>query len=163
VSRAPKKKNTVNKMLMFTLNSTYYVILSILATMSSLWRVLSALLATCFTLVSCSASSSALKMEAICSFESYVDFHRTTRRCIPEDRTLLNHRCENIKSYTVGYLFYVYAIGGVSHIHESIITSSSEKNRGSRIYSKQSVFIRMTADEDNTTAGTSTYRHISTT
>jgi hypothetical protein len=27
-------------------------------------------------------------------------FQRTTRRCIPEDRTLHNHRCENFKYYT---------------------------------------------------------------
>jgi hypothetical protein len=28
-----------------------------------------------------------------------VDLHRTTRHYIPEDRTLYNHRCENLKSY----------------------------------------------------------------
>jgi hypothetical protein len=28
-----------------------------------------------------------------------VDFQRTTRRYIPEDGTLRNHRCENLKSY----------------------------------------------------------------
>jgi hypothetical protein len=28
-----------------------------------------------------------------------VDIQRTTRRCIPEDSTLHNHRCENLKSY----------------------------------------------------------------
>jgi hypothetical protein len=28
-----------------------------------------------------------------------VEFQRTTRRYIPEDRTLHNHRCENLKSY----------------------------------------------------------------
>jgi hypothetical protein len=38
---------------------------------------------------SCSlAHSSALKMEAICFLEKSVDFHRTARRCILEDRTL---------------------------------------------------------------------------
>jgi hypothetical protein len=31
--------------------------------------------------------------------ETSVDFQRTTRRYIPEDRTLHNHRCENLKSY----------------------------------------------------------------
>jgi hypothetical protein len=30
--------------------------------------------------------------------ETSVDFQRTTRRYIPEDGTLLNHRCENLKS-----------------------------------------------------------------
>jgi hypothetical protein len=40
-----------------------------------------------FTLVSCSAYSSTLKMETICSSETPVDFQRTTRRYIPEDGT----------------------------------------------------------------------------
>jgi hypothetical protein len=40
-----------------------------------------------------------LKMEAICSTETSVDIQRTTRRYIPEDSTLYNHRCENLKSY----------------------------------------------------------------
>jgi hypothetical protein len=47
-----------------------------------------ALLATYFTLVSCLAYSSTLKMEATCSFETSVDFLRATRRYIPEGRTL---------------------------------------------------------------------------
>jgi hypothetical protein len=41
-----------------------------------------------FTLVSCSAYSSTLKMEVICSSETSVDFQQTTRHYIPEDRTL---------------------------------------------------------------------------
>jgi hypothetical protein len=62
-------------------------------------------LATCFTLVSCVAYSSTLKMKAISSSRISVDFHRTTRRCIPEgrtrlsipeNRTLQKHRCENL-------------------------------------------------------------------
>jgi hypothetical protein len=40
-----------------------------------------------------------LKMEAIYSSERSVDFQRTTRRYIPEDSSLHNHRCENLKSY----------------------------------------------------------------
>jgi hypothetical protein len=43
-----------------------------------------------FTLVSCSAYSSILKMEATCSFETSVDFQQTTRRYILEDSTLLS-------------------------------------------------------------------------
>jgi hypothetical protein len=39
-------------------------------------------------------------MEAICSSETPSDFQRTTLRCIPEDSTLHNHRCENLKSYS---------------------------------------------------------------
>jgi hypothetical protein len=37
-------------------------------------------------------------MEAIFSFETSVDFQRTTRRYIPEDSTLHNYLCENLKS-----------------------------------------------------------------
>jgi hypothetical protein len=32
-------------------------------------------------------------------FLQNVYFHQTTRRYIPEDRTLHNHHCENLKSY----------------------------------------------------------------
>jgi hypothetical protein len=38
-------------------------------------------------------------MEATCSSETSVDFQRTTRRYIPEDRTLRNRLCENLRSY----------------------------------------------------------------
>jgi hypothetical protein len=40
-------------------------------------------------------------MEAICSSEMSVDIQRTTRRYIPEDGTLHNHRCENLGSYSI--------------------------------------------------------------
>jgi hypothetical protein len=40
--------------------------------------------------------------------ETSVDFQRTTRRYIPEVRTLHNHRCENLKSYFVGYIHPFY-------------------------------------------------------
>jgi hypothetical protein len=43
--------------------------------------------------------SSILKMEAICSSKTSGTTQRTTRRHIPEDDTLHNHRCENLKSY----------------------------------------------------------------
>jgi hypothetical protein len=58
-----------------------------------------ALLATSITLISFLAYSFTLKMEAACSSETSVDTQRTTRRYIPEDRTLHNHRYENLKSY----------------------------------------------------------------
>jgi hypothetical protein len=38
-------------------------------------------------------------MEATGSSETSADIQRTTRRYIPEDRTLHNDRCENFKSY----------------------------------------------------------------
>jgi hypothetical protein len=43
--------------------------------------------------------SSTLKMEAICSSKTSVQSQWTTRRHIPEDDTLHNHSCENLKSY----------------------------------------------------------------
>jgi hypothetical protein len=42
---------------------------------------------------------STLKMEAICSSETSVATQETTWRHIPEDDTLHNQRCENLKSY----------------------------------------------------------------
>jgi hypothetical protein len=39
-------------------------------------------------------------MEAISSSETSVEPQRTTQRHIPDD-ILQNHRCENLKSYTV--------------------------------------------------------------
>jgi hypothetical protein len=55
-----------------------------------------------FTLVYCSAYSSTLKMEATYSYETPVDFQRTTRRYIAKDRTPQNHRCGNLRSYQSG-------------------------------------------------------------
>jgi hypothetical protein len=52
-----------------------------------------------FTLVSCSPYFSTLKMVAICSSETSVDSQRTTQHYIPEDGTLHNHCCENLKSF----------------------------------------------------------------
>jgi hypothetical protein len=43
--------------------------------------------------------SSTLKMEAISSPETSDATQRTTQRHTPEDDTLHNHRCENLKSY----------------------------------------------------------------
>jgi hypothetical protein len=42
-----------------------------------------------FTLVSCSAYSSTLKIEAICFSETSVDFQRTTRQYIPKEMLVL--------------------------------------------------------------------------
>jgi hypothetical protein len=53
------------------------------------------------TLLSCSAYFSTLKMEAICSSVTLVDFQWATQRYIPQDSTLHNHHCENLKSYKI--------------------------------------------------------------
>jgi hypothetical protein len=58
----------------------------------------------CFTLISFLVYSSTLKMESIYSFETWLDFHRTTRNYISEDRIISNHRCENLKSYIINIL-----------------------------------------------------------
>jgi hypothetical protein len=47
------------------------------------------LLAACFMLDSYLAYYSTLKMKAVCSSETSIDFQRTTWRYIPEDRLLL--------------------------------------------------------------------------
>lgn len=49
-------------------------------------------------LVSLLVNFSAIKIEAICSTETSVDFHRTKRRYNPEERTHNSLRRENLKS-----------------------------------------------------------------
>jgi hypothetical protein len=49
--------------------------------------------------------SSTLKMEAICSSKTLVETQRTTRRHIPEDNNLHNHRC---KTSNPTYAKYYY-------------------------------------------------------
>jgi hypothetical protein len=66
---------------------------------------------TALTLVSCSACSLTLKMEATCSSETSADFQRTTQRYIPEDRILHNQPCENLKfCMSQKYLISVHAL-----------------------------------------------------
>jgi hypothetical protein len=45
--------------------------------------------------------ASILKKEATCSSYTSVDFQPTLRWLIPEDVTLHNHRCVNLKCYIV--------------------------------------------------------------
>jgi hypothetical protein len=52
-------------------------------------KICRACLAPAFTLVSCLAYSSTLKVETICSSGTSVDLQQTTRHCISEDSTLL--------------------------------------------------------------------------
>jgi hypothetical protein len=61
-----------------------------------------------FILVSCSAYSSTLKMEAM--FLRNVGWQRTTRCYIPEESTLHNHRCENLKSYRMDKCSCIYRL-----------------------------------------------------
>jgi hypothetical protein len=52
-------------------------------------------------------------MEAIRSSETSGTTQRTTRRHIPEEDTLQNHRCENLKSYNriSVFLWGIYVFG----------------------------------------------------
>jgi hypothetical protein len=73
------------------------------------------LLATCFILVSFLAYSTTLNIEAICSFQSSVGFQR---HYVPEDRTVHNHRCEVLKSYSL--MHYLHPTLNVrTHISET--------------------------------------------
>jgi hypothetical protein len=54
---------------------------------------------------------STLKMEAICLSETSVETQRTTRRHVPEENTLHNHHCGNLKSYTACLPLYEYMYG----------------------------------------------------
>jgi hypothetical protein len=69
-------------------------------------------------LVSFLAYFTALKMVAICSFETSVGFQQVTRRYIAEDRTLHNHCCENLKYYLVIEVRFGFAIDIARQINE---------------------------------------------
>jgi hypothetical protein len=61
-------------------------------------------------------------MEATFSSETSVDFQRTTLRFIPENRTLHNHRCENLISYISNKMcFYRQK---ALHVHINLILST---------------------------------------
>jgi hypothetical protein len=53
-------------------------------------------------LIACLAHPLTLKVEAICSSDTSVEFQRSTRCYIPEGRTLHDHRCENFRHYRAG-------------------------------------------------------------
>jgi hypothetical protein len=71
--------------------------------------VVAAAAATCFTLVSSLAYSWILKMEAICFSETSVNFQQTTRRYIPEARTLNGERC-----FSRPIIAYRHGLGGLA-------------------------------------------------
>jgi hypothetical protein len=54
---------------------------------------------------SCLSYSSTLKMEVTCSSKTLVVFRRMAWHYIPQDRTLHNHCCENLRSYAVIFYF----------------------------------------------------------
>jgi hypothetical protein len=71
-------------------------------------------LSLAFKLVSSSAYSSTLKMEAMCASETSVDFQRTAWRYITEDKTLLN--LKKIESLPLLFLFLLDWRQGQVHL-----------------------------------------------
>jgi hypothetical protein len=49
-------------------------------------------------------------MEVICSSETSVATQQTTRRHIPEEDTLHNHLCENLKSYRLVFVLKMQCV-----------------------------------------------------
>jgi hypothetical protein len=104
-------------------------------------RSTKSLLAICFMLVSCLDYSFTLKMEAICSFETSVDFQRSTLCYIAEDRSLHNHRSENLKSCKCIVVFACHTtqVQGCNpnlnqdHSHDLSCSSQSD-DRNNRCY-----------------------------
>jgi hypothetical protein len=60
-------------------------------------------------LISCLAYSSTLKMEATCYSEILIDVQPSTQRNIPEEKSLYNHRCGNLK-YVLLHTYIYYKI-----------------------------------------------------
>jgi hypothetical protein len=58
-----------------------------------------ALFSVSFMLVSCFTYTSTMKMEAICSSKTYVDFHWTIQPYILEDRTLQIYRLTTVHEH----------------------------------------------------------------
>jgi hypothetical protein len=69
-----------------------------------------AVISACLILVSCFAYSSALKTEAIYSSETSVDFHLTSQRYIPEDRTHLYQLTELKKNIDIEKINFKYVL-----------------------------------------------------
>jgi Fe2+ transport system protein B len=64
-------------------------------------------------LISCLVQSSTLKMNAMRSSETSVYVPGTRQYYVPEDRTLYNHCCEDLKSYVRNFLHPIVTRGSV--------------------------------------------------
>jgi hypothetical protein len=67
-------------------------------------RISQAIRVTCFMLISCLAYWSILQTKATYSTERSVCFQWITWRHVPTNKTLHNHRCENLKSYNCRWI-----------------------------------------------------------
>jgi hypothetical protein len=58
-------------------------------------------------------------MEASCSSEESADFQWTGRRYIPQERTVHNHRYENLKFFVYCLLCYLfsYLLSGIKELY----------------------------------------------
>jgi hypothetical protein len=75
------------------------------------FEVHTAVLAVCFMLASCLASSLAQKME-VCFFKTLVDFQLTTQHYIPEDITLLKKALLDFYLTILTAELYSFKVGG---------------------------------------------------
>jgi hypothetical protein len=104
--------------------------------------VTKALLYTCFMLVSCSAYTSTLKMEAICPAEMLVEFQWTTQRYITGDRSLRVFCC--LKLLLFSFLFNSFLSIGISALKDfflAVITMAIKIRYRARCESITLVFL----------------------
>jgi hypothetical protein len=81
---------------------------------------------TCFLLVTCLVYSASLKMGAVSCSEILVDLYQTTWYCIPVDRTLHNHCCENLK--TAYMTDFVSSVGFFFQRNRGNVTNNTTDN-----------------------------------
>jgi hypothetical protein len=89
----------------------------------SIWTVYNSESIIFWDMTPCSLST--LKMEAICSSETSIVTQRTTRRHIPENDTLHNHSCKNLKSYMfiTHFVWTIHANTFYSNLNHSSVNA----------------------------------------
>jgi hypothetical protein len=83
---------------------------------------------------------STLKKEETCFFDASVVFQPTIRRYIPEDRILLDYRCENLSSFLRNMLHHAVANPLVGFSQSVFIYLSASDNISRRELIMLSVF-----------------------
>jgi hypothetical protein len=98
-----------------------------------------------------------LKMEATCSTETSVDFQGTIRSYIPEDRTLHNDNCGNIKSNALNCVLYsskcwhlfvqqsgvvMASVGGYISISRGLVHTYGYRSKCSFNFQRISFFVK---------------------